>query len=282
MLAVLYGLGAASAYGTGDFLAGFASRRAPTIVVVLVAKVVGGAMLLVFSAATGDQLNNTAIAWGAAAGVALGLGSLAFYRGLAVGSMGVVAAVMGVGQALVPFVAGVAFGERLSNLALSGAIVGIVAVVLLVAGSAGKAEVPGASRQPSGLAEGALAGLLFGLFFILLDRADAGGPLFPSASAMFSGAVTVLLPALATRQKLVPSRAAMPAIVGVGVCSGLGTLAFVLGVREGHLSVVAVVEGLSPAVTALCAFFLAEERLSQRKRVGLAVALAGILMMAAG
>lgn len=283
MLAVLYGLGAAVGYGVGDFLAGLAARRAPALAVALVAKIVGGTLLLALAVISGDQTHPATLAWGSAAGIALGLGSLAFYRALAVGWMGVIAAVMGVGQAIFPFFAGVALGERPSQMAIVGAIVAILAIVLVSTGAEVETEkVLGARRRTSGVLLGSLAGFLFGLFFILLDQAKGGGALFPSSVALLSGALTVLVLAAAIRKSILPTRAAMPAIIGVGICSALGTLAFVLGVREGLLSIVAVVEGLSPAVTAICAFLLLDERLSRRQLAGFTAAIAGILLMAAG
>lgn len=283
MLAVLCGLGAAVGYGVGDFLAGLAARRAPVLAVALMTKIVGGTLLLACAAIFGNTTDPGALAWGSAAGIALGLGSIAFYRALAVGWMGVIAAVMGVGQAIIPFFAGVALGERPSPVAILGAIVAIVAIALVSTGAhSEEARVPGASRRTAGVLLGALAGFLYGLFFILLDQAKGGGALLPSAASLLSGAATVLVLAATFRQRILPSRAAMPAIVGVGMCSALGTLAFVVGVREGLLSIVAVVEGLSPAVTAICAYLVAGEKLSRRQLVGFTVAIAGILLMAAG
>jgi drug/metabolite transporter (DMT)-like permease len=282
MLAVMYGLAAAVGYGASDFLAGLGARRAPTLAVVLIAQLVGGVLLLGVAWAVGHGADGKTVTWGVAAGVVLGFGSLAFYRGLAVGSMGVVAAVMGIGQALVPFLVGVTVHGRLSNMAGFGALLGLVAIALVVTNPANDAEAANTPLRTGGIVEGALAGLLFGLFFVFLDQADDGGPLLPSASAMLAGAATVLLLGWTLRQQIVPSREALPSILGVGVCSALATLCFVLGVREGHLSIVSVVEGLSPAVTAVCAFCFAAERLSRRQRAGFAVAMAGVMLMAAG
>jgi drug/metabolite transporter (DMT)-like permease len=283
MLAIIYGLAAAAGYGLGDYLAGVASRRAAAVTVALVAKLVAAGVLFSTAALLGDEMHRPALAWGAAAGVALGLGSIAFYRALAVGWMGVIAAIMGVGQALVPFFAGVAFGERPSSIAVVGAIVAVLAIALVSLGSGDvTGESNGQPKRTSGVLLGAFAGLLFGLFFILLDRAEGGGALYPSATAMLSGAITVLFLALAMRRKIDFAVAALPATLGVGCCSAIATVAFVLGVREGLLSIVAVVEGLSPAVTALCAYLLAKEQLSPRQLMGFMAAIAGVLMMAIG
>jgi drug/metabolite transporter (DMT)-like permease len=283
MLPVLFGLGAAAGYGASDFLAGLAARRAPALAVALVSKIVAGAALILLAALAGEQPHGPAVAWGAAAGVALGIGSLAFYRALAVGRMGVVAAVMGVGQAIVPFAAGLALGERPSLVAVIGAIVATIAIVLVLKGKdEAKDAAPGISRSASGVLLGSLAGFFYGLFLILLDQAKGGGALVPAAAAMLSGAITVLVVATVLRRQMLPSLAALPSVIAVGLCSAAATWSFVLGVREGLLSIVAVVEGLSPAVTAICAFLFARERLSRLQLTGFAAALTGVLLMAAG
>jgi drug/metabolite transporter (DMT)-like permease len=283
MLAVLYGLGAAAGYGAADFLAGLAARRAPALAVALVAKLIAGAVLLSLAMLAGEQPGGAGLAWAVGAGVALGLGALAFYRALAVGRMGVIAAVMGVGQAMVPFCAGLAAGERPSQTAIIGAIAATLAIALVSARQNDPQDAAlGADGGKGGVLLGALAGFLFGLFFILLDQAKAGGALLPSAAAMLSGAVVVFALGAMLRKGMQLTRAALPAVIGVGICSAAATWSFVLGVREGLLSIVAVVEGLSPAVTAICAFFLAHERLSHRQLGGFAAALAGVLLMAVG
>lgn len=100
-MAFFLGLLTALGFGAGDFFGGLASRRIPALVVACYSQFLAtGALLLIavpFAGLPGPQ----ALIWGGASGLALALGLLAYYRGLADGSMGLVAAITGVISALV-------------------------------------------------------------------------------------------------------------------------------------------------------------------------------------
>ncbi|HEV2074616.1 MAG TPA: EamA family transporter, partial [Thermoleophilaceae bacterium] len=120
MLAVALGLGAGLAWGLSDFLGGLKSRRLALLAVLLVSQLTGLAILLVVTAVRGEGPPGAGfLAVGALGGVAGTVGIAAFYRGLAVGAMGVVAPISAT-AAIVPLVAGVASGERPSALQAAG------------------------------------------------------------------------------------------------------------------------------------------------------------------
>ncbi|MEM9818514.1 MAG: DMT family transporter [Cyanobacteria bacterium P01_D01_bin.6] len=218
--------------------------------------------------------------WAAAAGVALGLGSLAYYRALALGWMGLVAAVTGVWSALVPFGIGLLLGERPALLAIGGVMAVIIAIALVSGGASTRQKRHSLRRVSRGLAEATLAGVLFGLFFILLDQAQDSDAIFAAASAMLAAAVTFMGPVLLmNRQTFRPTRSLMAAIVGVGICSGFGTLCFILAVRNGLLSIVAIAGALSPIPTAACARLFLAERLTGRQLSGFLLAMVGVVLM---
>src|SRR4051794_6021737 len=112
------GLLAALFFGSGDFLGGRASQDAPTRSVLLVSQACAalGAIVLVL-VIHGDPIGRD-LAYGAAAGVANGLGLGLLYRGLATGGMGVVAPITAVVGAIVPVAWGIARGERPSAIAI--------------------------------------------------------------------------------------------------------------------------------------------------------------------
>ena len=74
--------------------------------------------------------DQTALVWGASAGLAGGAAIWLFYRSLAVGTMSVVAPVSGVTAAVVPVVVGLATGERPGTLAIVGIGVALTAIAL--------------------------------------------------------------------------------------------------------------------------------------------------------
>src|SRR5690349_12492689 len=95
-MAVLLGVLVAASFGSGDFLGGRASRRAPTLTVLMVAQ--GAAVLgaVIVCAFVSGHVTGRDIAFGALAGSVNIVGIGLLYQGLAVGAMGVVAPVTAV------------------------------------------------------------------------------------------------------------------------------------------------------------------------------------------
>lgn len=122
----------AALYGAADFAGGLTSRRADTIVVVLVSQFAGLLVLALtvpllpaVSPSGGDLL------WGAAAGLAGGVGVALLYRALAIGMMAVVAPTTAVCAVVIPVVVAVLFGEVLSPVTIAGIVLALVAIVLV-------------------------------------------------------------------------------------------------------------------------------------------------------
>src|SRR3954469_13558181 len=101
-LAVVLALASAASWGSSDFVAGVAGRRSTALSVVLGTHLTGlmivGALVAVVpgGASGGDLL------WGAGAGVCGAMGAVLLYRGLAIGTMGVVAPLTAAGAACIP------------------------------------------------------------------------------------------------------------------------------------------------------------------------------------
>ncbi len=113
-------LGALS-FGAGDFLGGLAARRAGALVVVAGAHGVGLVALLVGVAIVRPPLPGPdAIAIGLAAGVAGVAGLGALYRGMSLGSMGLVTSLAGAGSLALPLVAGALLGATVTPMQLLG------------------------------------------------------------------------------------------------------------------------------------------------------------------
>ncbi|MFD1731366.1 EamA family transporter [Deinococcus malanensis] len=183
----LWGLLSAGAYGVGDFLSGLASRRDPALRVVALTHPLS-VLALAFLAVSLDQPVPPAsdLWWGAAAGV-VGLGAvLAFYRALALGPMGTVSVGAGALSALVPVVFGLLAGENLTALGWAGAVAALAgcAMLSLTPGRGGKGT--------QGPALGLLAGLGFGLFFVLLGQAQAPGVLWTLMAARVASSLVVV------------------------------------------------------------------------------------------
>jgi len=285
VLAVALGLGSSLCWGFADFFAGLQSRRRALLAVLLISQGASLALLLPFALAVADEApSGTAIGWAALAGTAgvIALGS--FYRGLAIGTMSVVAPISATGAA-VPVLVGLVDGERPSSLQIAGIAVAIVGVVL-AARESEPAEAAGAEHRAAGrtaVALALLAALGFGTFFVGIDRASATAevPWVMLISRSCSLGV-VLVAALAARPALPRDAAAVGALAAVGLLDLGANGLYALATREGLLSVVAVLSSLYPTVTVVLARFVLAERVSRLQEVGVLLALAGVASISAG
>jgi drug/metabolite transporter (DMT)-like permease len=96
--------------------------------------------------------------------------------------------------------------------------------------------------------------------------------------------VAVALGVLALRRTRLPfPRGANRSLaLGAGVLDVTATTLLLLAVRRGLIIVVAPLAALAPAATVILARFVLGERLHAAQRIGLAFALVGLVMVAAG
>src|SRR5215207_449537 len=120
MLAAVLALASSLSWGLSDFLGGFQSRRHPLIAVMAISQ--GLALVMVLAAiAAGAPIEHDAAAtlWAAGSGMLGVLALTAFYQGLAIGTMSIVAPISATGAAI-PVLVGLASGERPSPMQLVG------------------------------------------------------------------------------------------------------------------------------------------------------------------
>jgi drug/metabolite transporter (DMT)-like permease len=154
MLAVVLALTSAIGYGSSDFAAGLASRRAGIIQVTLLASL--ASTLIVAAAlpfAASHPPSAAALAWGAGAGLGGTAGGLALYFGFRQAAFSVAGPLSAVGAAGFSVLAGLLFGERPTAVAMTGIVLALPAIVGVsasaasadrnaeVAGDAGDAEI---------------------------------------------------------------------------------------------------------------------------------------------
>jgi len=147
---ILLGLAAAVLYGSGDFLGGMATRRAHVLAVLTVAETAGVIAALTAAAMWPGQVSLAGLAWGISAGLTGGLGLIIFYIGLAAGPMSVVAPVSGLVSTILPVAVALTQGERPGAGVYAGALLCLVAIVL-VSSASDTSAVPGpAGRGQAG------------------------------------------------------------------------------------------------------------------------------------
>lgn len=270
---VALGLLAGLMWGASDFLGGFASRRAAVAAVVVVSQLAGVAAILAILAVGGPPAPGArAFGLAMAGGVAAGVGLAAFYRALSVGVMGVVAPVAATGV-LIPVAVGIARGERPGLAAAAGGAV-VVAGILMAARGTG-------AHGTSGIGTALLAACGFGTFYVFLDLAGEDGALWTVLGARTASIPLVAVAGLAMGMSLRPPRAALGVIAAAGILDALAVLTFTSASSRGPLSIVAVLGSTYPIVTAAIAAAVVRERLTRLQWTGSALAMAGVLIIAA-
>ena len=277
MLGPLLALGASLSWGIGDFLAGGASRRVRLLTVLVVSQGAGLASIAVVVLARGESAPAARyLGYAALAGLAGAVGLAALYRGLAVGSMSVVAPISAT-AAIVAVVAGVVTGERPS--AVQGAGIGLaLAGVVLASRDAGG----GGRRVASGVGLALVAALSFGLLLVALGAASEGDALWGTLAMRTTSFSVLVATALVVRARISPGRSDLPVLVAIGLLDTAGNALFALASTESLLSVAAVLAQVYPVVTVILARIVLGERIARLQQVGVVAALAGVALITAG
>ncbi len=282
MTAIL-ALSAAAIYGTADFFGGVAARRSSPLTVTLLAHVVGlvllAAALPFLPAAHVSALD---LAYGAGAGVIGAGGLILFYRALATGTMSVVAPVAALFGAALPVAVGLGMGEQLSASALAGIAIALAAVGLV----SREEQLPSThhpvarsrANHPTLLA--ATAGLCFGAFFVALSRTSPSAGLWPLLSARVMSVALLGSVTVGWGRSWRPGPGSRRMIIGAGVGDMVANVLYLLAVRRGLVSLVAVIVALYPAATVLLAQVVLGERLRRVQVVGLGLAASAAVLLA--
>lgn len=277
-MSVPFALPGALAYGLADFAGGLATRRTRVVVVTALANGVGVFALLPALLVVPGVVTPAALGIGVLASAVGTAGLLLYFRGLAVGPMGVVAPLSAVVGAGLPLLVGIAGGERPGPVAMVGIGIGLVAILLATMSSD---RVTGAR---TGVLLGLGAGVGFGLFFVALDATPPESGLWPLLAGRIASTL-VLCTLVLTRPALRASgvRGSLGLILAAGVLDSLANALFLLSTRSGDLGVTAVVVSLYPVVVVLLARFVLKERLTRLQLTGAGLALgASVLLAAAG
>jgi drug/metabolite transporter (DMT)-like permease len=278
-MGALLGLAAATGFGVSDFIGGMASRRLHFLWVSLLSQFV--AVVLAWASlpwtASGAP-STSSLLWGAFSGVGTAVGTLALYRGLALGQMAVAGPLSAVGAAALPALVGLILGDRLSPVAVAGVAVAFPALWLV----ARQRSAPGAPVR-AGVVEGLVAGAGFGLLFVALDRAGDASGLWPVAA---SEAASVLVLTVACAVARPPRSGADASVVLLAAAAGLlavvANILFFAATQEGLLTVAAVLSSLYPGVTVLLAAALLHERPDRAQLLGLGLCACAVTAIVAG
>lgn len=307
-MVTVFALAAALLYGSADFLGGVATRRARALSILPASALAGLVIVLVAALATGEHVRSAGLGWGFAAGVVGGVGLIIFYAGLAEGPMTIVAPTSALTATVLPVAVSVAEGERATAVVYTGALICLVAVVLVSAagspatqgptGALDRAARAGAvARRPYGglesrlasrgfhtraVGSGLAAGAAFGLFFLFLRNAGQSGAFWPVVASRLSGFLIIVLAAAISRAKPVVAAGGsrlLLATFGSGTLDATANVSYVLATRAGLFGLAVVLTSLYPGITVVLARFVLGERLRPAQVIGLLLAAAGVVMV---
>jgi drug/metabolite transporter (DMT)-like permease len=282
---VALSLASAAIWGTSDFVGGIAARRLPSPAVVTLSHSLSLAVLVSLALLHRSTWPDTPSAiYGALAGLACGTGVMVLYKALALGGMGLTAAVSGVLAAVLPVLWAFAT-EGLPRVPQIAGIVLAAAAIWMIA------RAPGSPSSKQAILLGAAAGGSFGCLFILLKLAGRGGILWPLAwSRLASATLAVIVTWIASRRAGEAGRDAKPAlswpgwpVLGLiaiaGIFDASGNTFYTIATRLGRLDIAAVLSSLYPASTILLAAVLLKERTTWSQAAGMALALGAVVLI---
>jgi drug/metabolite transporter (DMT)-like permease len=277
MAAALLALAASASWGVSDFLGGVKTRSVHVLTVLGVSQPAGLVLLAVVVLARWDQPPAGWWAlWAALGGAAGAIGITALYRGLAIGSMGIVAPITSTAP-LIPLTVGLLRGERPSTVQLVG--IGVALVGVAVAGwEPGGPGARGRAAVGAGLA--LVAAAFLGGSQVGLEAASNEDPYWATLVLRITMCVVVLAAVLWNRPPAHPS--AWPTLALIGVLDTVATIFFAVATTKGLFSVVAVLAALYPVVVAILARVLLGERLTRAQRSGAVAAVCGAAAISAG
>jgi drug/metabolite transporter (DMT)-like permease len=283
-----FGLLSASSWGGSDFVGGLGARRAPALLVV----VSGHSFTLIVLLAICLSMRLAVPGWSpflySTIGGLEGAFALAlFYRALAMGVMGLTAALCGLLTALIPVLFSMLREGLPRPLEAAGLVLGLCAIWLItrtpsadegLTGDKPAARNPDSVNSRAPLLMGALAGVGFGSQLVLLKLAGTVSIFWIMADARAAGVLGLIVVLL-----VAPPKGPRSGFLGFGILAGsldtAGNLFYILASRLGRLDVAALVCSMYPGGTILLAMLVLGEKPSGRQVAGIGLALAAVVLL---
>jgi drug/metabolite transporter (DMT)-like permease len=280
--ALLFGVGAALAFGFSDYAAAMAARRTGVALTALAMQIVGViafvALLLVLGRLPLFMWSQ--VPWALALAI-VGTGSLVLLlRAFALGPIAVVSPVVASYAALSVIGIVVFLGERLS--AGQAAAIGVTFVGVAVASTDIRELRRTLGRPVEGVRIGVFSTLGFAVWGVLLTAASrVNDPFALVIIWRLCGIVLVAAYVLWRREPLTslrnPVTAGLVTIVGI-LDTGANVL-LVLGIESGFASYVMTGSGAYPLIPAILAILVLRERLAPNQYVGVAILVGGLIAL---
>jgi drug/metabolite transporter (DMT)-like permease len=274
LTALALALGASLAWGVADFVGPLWARTWGTLRVMFWAQAAGLAAISIAVAARGEAPDRWAVLLAVPAAISGSLGLYAYYHGMTVGAISVVAPIAGA-SAVVPVIFGIASGDSPSTAQLAGigcAIVGVAAASL--------EQTSGERKLAAGVGLAMLAAVGFGFYFPPMHAAGKADFWWAAEAFRATALLVVGSIVLARHSTLRMPRKAWAVAAAAGVGDTLGNVLYAASAGHGLVSLTSVLASLYPVVTVLLAAQLLRERVAPVQRIGIVLTLAGVVLIA--
>lgn len=302
MLTVIFGLSGALVFGSGDFLGGLASKRMGAFLATGTAGLVGLFLIFGFTLFIPGTVTPETVIYGLLSGLAGALAILLLYASLAIGPMSILSPLGALVSAIFPVMWAIFISHEVlawyGYLALG---IGAVAIVLVAFTPEKNAVKP----RARGIIFAVAAGILIGLFLIILDQAPSSAGLYPlvfnrivNVCIMFGSIGVMALVRWAHRRGMFGKdgkpradlvvgdagatdyKMGIILAVGCGLLDATGNALLLLGIQTGNLSVMSVLTAMYPAGTIILAAFVLREKITTLQLIGMVLALTAAGMLA--
>jgi len=279
LLSILFGLGAALSWGAGDFTGGLASRKTGAYRAVFYSEIIGVFLLFIILGVSGEAFPNLRI-WSLAmiAGAIGTVGLMLLYQAMTLGLMSISAPVSALLAALIPVLVG-SFRDGLPDaLTFTGFGFALAAVWLVSQSEGGVKDI---FSHIFDLKLPLLAGIGFGLYFILMHEATStGATVWPMIASRTGGTILIAAFMVISRTAWkVEDASAWKFLILNGIFDIGGNVFFILSGQAGRLDVASVLSSLFSGVTVMLAWIFLKERLSRNQWIGVFSAFVAIVLM---
>lgn len=281
---MIYGLGAALAWGFGDFAAALVGRRLGSFALTVVAQVAGLSAIVAIYVIRRPAWTGTGwdIALLAANAVLGAVGYLLMYRGFELGPVALVSPILAAYAVITIALALLLLGESLHGLVVLGALVTLSGVIL-TAGDPRQLSSDGRASR-AGVPHALIASLLFGIGTFVMGRAAQriGWVSTLLIGRTFSVVVILVLASIRRPDLRRGGGRSILAAAAVGLVDVLGMSVFSYGVEIGYVSIVTAASATFTLIPVAGGIALLHERPAASQLAGIALVVAGLLLLGLG
>lgn len=279
---MIFGFGAALAWGFGDFGAALVGRRVGSLATVVLVQLAGLAAVTALAVVVRPQWTGrwTDVALLVANGIVVAAAYVLHYRALELGPVALVSPLTSAYAVLPIGLAWLVLGEDINLWFGVGAALATIGVVLVSADPRQFGEATRMRRDGVPYALGAM--VLFGIATFILGVVSRHAGWLPTVALGRLFTVVALAPLLVARRPSVTAAGAGVAVAGlaVGVTDILGIMSFSRGAQLAALSLVSAVSATFPLIPFVGGLVVLRERPAPSQALGVFAVVGGLVLLA--